>query len=151
MPRSSFKNRKALNDKREFVFGSIWKLNDEEIAIPQADKLGNRVTHKERWVVVVSNNSENNHPLCPLVSIAPLSSQVHLKKQHDLDLFKSEDSVEKDCLLQLKLIQPILKKDLITLMGEICEDRKLELQVTLDSYFGLTTDDLFEEEFEENA
>ncbi|MGD6942461.1 type II toxin-antitoxin system PemK/MazF family toxin [Cytobacillus gottheilii] len=105
------------------------------------DKIGTRNTHVERWVVVVSNNSENYHPLCPVVTVAPLSSRTDLKKKHDLELFSNSDHVKDDCLLQLKLSQLILKKELYDLQGEISQDKKVELQVTLETYYGLVDEE----------
>jgi mRNA-degrading endonuclease toxin of MazEF toxin-antitoxin module len=133
----SYSSRKDLRDEREFHFGSIWKVDDQDVAIPQIDKLGDRTIHQERWVVVISNNSENYHPLCPIVTVAPLSHRTDLKRPFDLELFQSRDNVKLDCLLQLKLSQPILKVDLYENQGEISEEAKTELQVLLDEYYGL--------------
>jgi len=114
---------------------------DSEIVIPNEDHLGTRKVHVERWVVVVSNNSENYHPLCPVVTVAPLSTRTDLKRMHDLELFSNQDSVKKDCLLQLKLCQPILKKELYNLQGEICQEKKVELQVLLEIFYGLVDEE----------
>lgn len=137
MSSQSYSSRKDLRDEREFHFGSIWKVDDQDVAIPQIDKLGDRTIHQERWVVVISNNSENYHPLCPIVTVAPLSHRTDLKRPFDLELFQSRDNVKLDCLLQLKLSQPILKVDLYENQGEISEEAKTELQVLLDEYYGL--------------
>lgn len=143
MSSSNYASREQLKDTRMFSFGSIWKINDFDVHIPQVDKVGSKRTrHSERWVVVISNNNENFHPLCPIVTVAPLSSRVDLKKQHDLELNTSDDNVAVNCLLQLKLMQPILKVDLYDNKGEISEEAKVETQVLLEDFFGLS----FEEE-----
>ena len=66
---------------------------------------------------------------------------MSLKKLHDLELFSSNDSVREDCLLQLKLAQPILKKELYDLQGEISQEKKIELQVLLETYYGLVDEE----------
>lgn len=141
MPSQTYRNNRDFFDNREFNFGQVWKLDDSEIVIPQIDHLGTRTIHPERWVVVISNNSENYHPLCPIVTVAPLSTRIDLKKMHDLELSKENDNVKDDCLLQLKLGQPILKKELFELKGEISNDKKIELQVLLETYFGLVDEE----------
>lgn len=138
MPSEKYPNRRALYDEREFHFGSVWKVDDREVTIPQVDRTDQRSFHDERWVVVISNSSENYHPLCPIVTVAPLSHRVDLKKKHDLELFKGRDNVKMDCLLQLKLKQPILKKDLYDYNGQIHEDTKDELLVMIEDYYGLS-------------
>jgi len=137
VPSQTYRNNRDFFDSREFNFGQVWKLDDSEIVIPQIDHLGTRTIHTERWVVVISNNSENYHPLCPIVTVAPLSTRSDLKKLHDLELSKANDNVKEDCLLQLKLAQPILKKELYELKGYISDDKKVELQVLLETFFGL--------------
>lgn len=141
MSSRTYLNKREFFDDREFTFGQVWKVKDLEVVIPQEDHLGTRTIHLERWVVVISNNPENYHPLCPIVTVAPLSSRTDLKKLHDLQLNKAEDNVEKDCLLQLKLAQPILKKELYDFQGDISDNRKIDLQVLLETYFGLTAEE----------
>lgn len=137
MPSQTYQSNRDFFDDRSFSFGQVWKLDDSEIVIPQTDHLQTRIIHEERWVVVTSNNSENYHPLCPIVTVSPLSTRVDLKKMYDLELDKANDNVKENCLLQLKLTQPILKKELYDLKGEISDDKKVELQVLLESFFGL--------------
>lgn len=136
-----FPDRKALIDGRKFNFGDVWIVKDKHITMPQSDHIGKRKYHHKRAVVVISNNNENYHPLCPIVTVAPLSHQVELMKDFDLKLLKEEDNVETDCLLQLKLAQPILKKDLSEFKGTISEGKKVETQVLIEEFFGLIEED----------
>jgi mRNA-degrading endonuclease toxin of MazEF toxin-antitoxin module len=138
LPSHNYSSRKELKDVREFEFGSVWKIDDRDISIPQADKLGGRLIHQERWVVVISNNNENFHPLCPVVTVAPLSHRTDLKRSFDLELFKDEDKVSVHSLLQLKLCQPILKVDLYEEQGHISDGKKDELQVLIEDFYGLS-------------
>lgn len=121
---TSYRSRRDLKDEREFQFGDVWKVDDRDVSIPQIDKLNSRSIHKERWVVVVSNNSENTHPLCPIVTVAPLSHRTDLKRTLDLDIYRDSDNVKVDCVLQLKLSQPILKVDLFEYQGSISDNVK---------------------------
>lgn len=141
MSSKSYQTRNDFRDSREFTFGSVWKVVDDEVVIPYEDRLGTRKLHAERWVVVISNNEENYHPLCPVVTVAPLSHRVELKRHNDLDLSSQGDSVKVDCLLQLKLSQPIIKKELYDFKGEISDPKKVELQVLLESFYGLTDEE----------
>ncbi|WP_186668778.1 type II toxin-antitoxin system PemK/MazF family toxin [Sporosarcina sp. BP05] len=137
MSSQTYQSKRDFFDDRSFSFGQVWLLNDSEIVIPQIDHLQTRKVHEERWVVVTSNNPENHHPLCPIVTVSPLSTRVDLKRNYDLNLDKANDNVKENCLLQLQLSQPILKKELYELQGDISDDKKVELQVLLESFFGL--------------
>ena len=66
---------------------------------------------------------------------------VDLKRPFDLELYNLKDNVKTDCLLQLKLSQPILKADLYEYQGEISNDAKEELMVLLEDFYGLTYDE----------
>lgn len=136
-----FANKRALFDDRKFNFGEVWLVDDNLINMPHVDHIGARRSHQDRWVVVISNNVENVHPLCPIVTVAPLSHRVELMKEHDLLLESSEDNVNCDCLLQIKLTQPVIKKDLRDCKGPISEDKKVELQVLLEDFYGLHDDE----------
>ncbi|MBG9769418.1 type II toxin-antitoxin system PemK/MazF family toxin [Bacillus subtilis] len=139
VPSHKYQSREQLRDNRQFDFGSVWKIDDRDVSIPQTDKIPNsRFVHQERWVVVISNNNENYHPLCPIVTVAPLSHRTDLKRLFDLELLSSKDNVKVDCLLQLKLSQPILKVDLFDYQGDISDDAKEELQILIEDFYGLT-------------
>lgn len=140
MRKTEYQSTSELRDEREFNFGSVWKVDDKEVGIPQIDKLNSRNFHEQRWVVVISNNRENYHPLCPIVTVAPLSRRTDLKKPFDLILSKDYDNVKVDCLLQLKLSQPILKVDLFEYQGDISLSKKEELMVLIEDFYGLTYD-----------
>lgn len=132
-----YADKRALFDDRKFNFGDVWVLADEFVAIPQADNTNTRNKHAERWVVITSNNTENHHPLCPIVTISPLSHNVQHAKEFDLELLPSTDNVKNKSLLMIKLMQPILKKDLAVFKGAISDTKKIELQVLLEDFFGL--------------
>lgn len=134
---TGYLDRKELYDRREFRFGQVFKLDDELINLPASDRIGKRDQHYDRWVVVISNNDENIHPLAPTVTVAPLSHRTDLKRPFDLEIFSGVDSVDVDCLIMLKAMQPVCKVDLRDYMGEISEDKKEELLALIQLYYGL--------------
>ena len=138
-------------DEREFHFGDIYKINDKLISLPRSDRIeGGRNYHPERWIVVISNNEENYHPLCPVVTVAPLSHRTDLKRPFDLELFKERDDVKYDCLLSLQAKQSILKVDLHEYKGSISYEKKEELLALIAMYYGLDEDDNNNTENEED-
>lgn len=134
---SKYISREQLIDRREFRFGEIYLLDDELINLPKTDRLGIRRLHDDRWVVVISNNDENMHPLAPTVTVAPLSHRVDLKREFDLEVFAESDSVEQDSLIMLKQMQPVCKVDLREYKGEISDNKKEQLLALLELYYGL--------------
>lgn len=134
---TKYTNRRELIDNREFIFGQIFLIDDEIINLPSSDRIDKRVTHHDRWVVVISNNDENIHPLAPTVTVAPLSHRIDLKMEFDLEIFKESDCVKVDSLIILKAMQPVCKVDLRDRQGEISDEKKEELIALIQFYFGL--------------
>lgn len=125
---SAYKSRKDIIDEREFHIGEIYKINDQLISLPAIDRLEkDRLIHEERWVVVVHSYEENINPLCPVVTVAPLSHRIDLKRPYDLPVFKDQDDVKTDSLVQLKLLQPVLKVDLGEFIGSLSEEKIEEM------------------------
>ena len=105
--------RDSLIDTRDFEFGQVWTIPDELVSIPDADRVDDRVLHTARLVVIVSNNSGNTNPLNPILSVAPLSHRVDCKRAGDIELYAERDYLRYDSIARLRLVQPILKADLI--------------------------------------
>ncbi|MBA4541990.1 type II toxin-antitoxin system PemK/MazF family toxin [Thermoactinomyces daqus] len=129
-----------LADLRSFPFGSVWIIGDEEISFPANRE--NRKLHKNRWVVIVSNNSlVNNDPTCFTVTVAPLTSKWDYKDEIDVELFvQNETSIEKNSIVRLTQMQPVLKQKLQICKGELSDDAKDELLAVLADYFGYIGD-----------
>lgn len=133
----TYSSNKEFIDSRSFRFGDLFIVDDSLVSIPQSDRIpGCRTIHPERWVVVVSNNSENHHPLCPVVTVIPLSHRTDLKRLYDVELFCDKDNVKVNCLTQTKLMQPMLKKDLGKHKGTISPDKQAELYMAISNVFG---------------
>lgn len=134
-----YTNITEIKDNRQFIFGTIWQIRDSLITIPNADRLRNRKYHFTRCVVIIDNSAENFNGNSPLISVAPISSQVHCKRKFDIELDKEDDEVLKDSIIMLDYIQPVLKKDLYKCVGDISEDKKYELIESVMIKMGLPT------------
>lgn len=130
--------KNELLDTRQFEFGSVWLINDEEIKFPKEERLGTRKMRERRWVVVVSNCSENYHPFCATVTVAPLTRRTDLMMPFDIPLKARIDNVAEDCIIKLKQMQPVLKIDLYDKKGLISETSRDELLSALYEYFGFS-------------
>lgn len=123
-----YNDRSQLIDDREFELGQIWTIKDELISIPQADRIdGARILHDKRSVVVVQNNEQNYNKMCPIITVAPLSSRIDLRRKYDILLTPEKDNVKVPCLVQLSLAQPVLKVDLDEMKGIISEESMAEI------------------------
>ena len=131
-----------LVDYRKFNFGELWLIEDGLINIPDADRLGNRVTHNKRAVVIIDNSSQNYSPFIPVINAAPISSRIDCSRLFDIILSKDTDEVKTDSLLRLTLAQPFLKKDLERKAGEISDNSKTAVIDALIEKVGIDSDDL---------
>lgn len=133
---------KDLIDERKFNFGEIWTIRDCLISIPDADRINERVEHYSRAVVIVDNNSQNYNKFSHVITVAPLSHRVDCIREFDIPLTEEKDGVKQKCLLRMSLIQPVLKKDLHKLVGEIHEDSKDEIIDVQLQKMGINPEDL---------
>jgi hypothetical protein len=128
-----------LADNRTFEFGQIYLITDQLLSIPDADRVvDGRNIRTLRPIVIISNNGENTNPVCPTITVAPLSKRADLFRPNDLELFKKQDKVVIDCILRFSLAQPVLKKDIGDLKGKISKGKKQELITIIEEYYGLT-------------
>jgi mRNA interferase MazF len=119
---------KDLKDTREFAFGEIWLLRDEFIRLLPSDRvLGKRKIYPSRSVLVVQNCLENNDDESLLIRIAPLSTTIRFEQKFDIRLHPGIDEVKDECMAQIQLTQPILKKDMFKKVGEISVEKKEEV------------------------
>lgn len=124
-------SREELIDERCFEIGEIYYINDSLINIPNIDRLkdGSRKIHEGRMVVIVHHNEQNYNKFCPVVAVAPLSSRIDLKRPFDLIVNKDDvdGNLKYDSIIQLQLIQPVLKVDLERCIGRLKEYKIEEL------------------------
>ena len=117
-----------LKDVREFTFGEIWILKDELIRLLPSDRVvDKRNLHTARAVLVVQNCLENNDEESLVIRIAPMSTQIRFEQKFDVLLHPDNDEVKDECMAQIQLTQPVLKKDMHRKVGEISADKKEEV------------------------
>lgn len=147
-----YQNFEALEDDREFCFGDVWKVRDELISFPRADRVeGKRNIHFCRLVLITQNCDENNNKYSPIIQVAPLSTTVQFQGKFDILLHKNIDIFDTNAeqsMIELQLEQPMLKKDLFEKVGYISEEKMYEIIALKSELMGL---DLNEEDIlEEN-
>ena len=127
-----------LKDTREFAFGEIWLLRDELIRLLPSDRIINRRNmHYARSVVVVQNCLENNDEESLVIRIAPLSTTIRFEQKFDVRLHPNDDGVRSECMAQVQLTQPILKKDMFKKVGEISDTKKQQIAATKLELLGI--------------
>lgn len=140
---TKYNDKESLKDNRIFAFGDIWKVRDELIRLLPTDRIDvDRNIHPSRTVIIIQNCLYNNDEESLLIRIAPLAHQVKYQDVFDILLYPDEDGnihdgVDKICMVQLQLSQPILKKDLYEKVGEISTEKKEEIAAIGLSLLGI--------------
>lgn len=97
----------------------IFTLADDVIIFPE-ERLGQKRTkHKNRFIIILQNDKDNDDPNVKICTIAPLSTG---KQFYRLDyLLKKSDHqfLPYDSYIRIAHVQPILKTDLIRRWGHI--------------------------------
>jgi len=124
----TYSKRDDLRDSREFAYGEIWQLRDELIRLLPSDRVpGSRNTYFSRTVVIVQNCLENNDNESLIIEVAPLTTTIEYLQKFDVPLLPGEDGVQRECMAQVQLSQPVLKKDLFKKVGEISTKKKEDI------------------------
>ena len=137
---NKYQNFHVIEDDRSFIFGEIWKVRDELVSLLPTDRVNvNRTIHPCRLVVVTQSCMENSNKFFPIIRVAPLASDIRYKQKFDIELQKGIDAtgIDKTCMIQMQLEQPMLKKDLYEKIGEISEDKEYEVTVIQSELIGL--------------
>jgi len=110
--RDAFKDVGITN--RKILRGQIFIIPDQLIVLPEEriPQRPSRTVHDTRLVLVVQNDPDNEDTFHPLVLIAPLSHRIDLQSNKDYRLNAKQGGIDKDSIVLLGLIQPILKTDL---------------------------------------
>lgn len=117
-----------LKDNRSFSYGDIWLVRDELIQLIPSDRLeDNRTIYRSRAVVIVQNCDENDDEESLLIRVAPLTTQTRFLMKFDVLLKPGIDGVKSECMAQIQLSQPVLKKDLFKVVGKISDEKKEEM------------------------
>ena len=99
---------------RKIQRGEIYLIADDLIVLPETrlPSKPRREPHESRPVLILQTNSDNDDPLYPIILVAPLSHRIDLQDQRDFKLSAGQAGLEHDSIVQLGLIQPVLKIDL---------------------------------------
>jgi mRNA-degrading endonuclease toxin of MazEF toxin-antitoxin module len=132
--------RKVGVADRKIERGEIYMVPDKLIALPKS-RLPNRPEreiHEEgRPVLILQTDLDNQDFAYPIVLIAPLSHRVELKDDKDYRLNKGQGGIWKDSLVQLGLIQPILKTELTKQLGKLDTLTMNDIDAVLAANIGL--------------
>ena len=113
--------RRAGIGKNKIVSGGIYTIKDDLVVIPDGTQV--RRKHDFRTVLVISSPYICNSYNCPCVTIAPLSSRIHIKAETDLIIKRTkENGLDRDSRVLLAYIQPSQKTDLDKHLGTISSD-----------------------------
>lgn len=99
---------------RKIQRGEIYLIADALIVLPETrlPSRPERDLHENRLVLILQTDFDNDDPLYPTILVAPLSHRVDLQDQRDFKLSAGQAGLEHDSIVQLGLIQPVLKIDL---------------------------------------
>src|SRR5271154_4666000 len=98
--------------------GDVCLVADESVVFPQTPDDKRSIHPDGRTCVVLTNSHLSTRVTYPLVSIAPTSSQVHLKDEADFPVSATkQNGMHENCLVMLGHIQPVRKKDLFRKIG----------------------------------
>ncbi|HHV35911.1 MAG TPA: type II toxin-antitoxin system PemK/MazF family toxin [Syntrophomonadaceae bacterium] len=133
-----YSKRDNLKDSRRFAYGDVWKLRDELIRLLPSDRLvRRRKIYASRTVVVVQNCLENNDENSIIIEVAPLTTTTKYLQKFDVLLLRDKDGVKQDCMVQVQLSQPVLKKDLFKKVAEISPEKKEEIAAVKLNLLGI--------------
>jgi mRNA-degrading endonuclease toxin of MazEF toxin-antitoxin module len=91
---------------------------------------GDAATEKERPVLVLQNDEDNDNSYYPFVIVAPVSTKK-LDRVYKQDVFikAGEGGLTSDSKILLGIIRTILKTDLIRKLGKLNKQRMEEINI----------------------
>ena len=112
--------KSAGASKTSFTQGDVCLVEDDSVVLPQTPE-GKRKYHPDgRTCVILTTPPLAERPTYPIVTIAPTSTQIHLKEESDFPLSRNEhNGLHKDCLVMLGHIQPVRKSDIFKKIGKL--------------------------------
>ena len=114
------------------VYWATYAFPHEQSASPE----GTRV-EKQRPVLIVQNNADNENEFYPLVQAAPITTQKTKRVyEQDVLLPAGEANLQQTSKVLLGLAQPFLKARLDQKLGRVSPARMREVDVKLLRLFG---------------
>jgi len=118
--------------RRGDVYWATYAFPHEQSASPE----GTRV-EKQRPVLIVQNNADNENEFYPLVQAAPITTQKTKRVyEQDVLLPAGEANLQQTSKVLLGLAQPFLKARLDQKLGRVSPARMREVDVKLLRLFG---------------
>lgn len=119
---------KYPTDSRVFTYGEIYKIKDELVSFPEEKYTKGRTKHNSRLVCIIHHCESNSDKYIWTINAAPLSSQVRMKRDTDLEISPTGGNyIDRDSLIRLGAAQPFLKNDLKGPVGTLSEEQLLML------------------------
>lgn len=94
--------------------GNLYNVVDLSVNLPPTTK---RNQHATRPFLVVSNDTQNADPTWLTVTGFPLSHNDAYTTQYDVELQKGQGGLPKKSWVQVDMLQPLAKKDLLSWIG----------------------------------
>lgn len=114
-------------DDRVFQYGEIYKVKDEHVVFPE-EKYVNRTKHPSRMVCVIHHCEANSDAQSWVINVAPISSQLGMKRDNDLEIAPQEGNyINRKSLIRLGCAQPLLKIDLEGPVGKLSDEQLMQL------------------------
>lgn len=119
--------------------GQIYWVEDSIIVFPTArlSEYPERTMHDNRPVLVLQSDLDCCNPACRLVLIAPLSHKVEYQDETTYRINAEDTGLPKDSLVELGLIQPILKMDLSGFVAELNPITMAEINQVMSANLGI--------------
>lgn len=122
---------------RSFQSGEVYMIDDKKVLFPGRFY----IEDKPRMVAVIGNTNHLNDPLIPTVQAIPITTKLKYETPQCLPVSAGTANLDKTSLLKVGLIQPMLKKDLGKLVGQLDPDSKDELIATVIFNLGIGEED----------
>ena len=105
---------------------AVYWIPDEAVELPPTTRT-RRNMHARRTFLVCSNDERNTEDDWPIVQGFPLSTAGHLRTEYDVKVAANECGLRDHSWVQVALLQPIAKTNLLDRIGQISANRMDEV------------------------
>lgn len=121
--------------------GEIWALKDVKVLFP-GRTIGRVPDGKERYVLILQNNRDNNRPNFETVTVLPITTRLDLRTGQCFPVKAGEGKLSQDSLVKAGFIQPVLKVDLDRKIGSVSDQVLEDIDSLVAANLGLIEDEL---------